>query len=483
MKNSDIDGTKVNKSLINESLVNDSLVNDSLVNESLVNDSLVNDPPKNLLQKMRWVGPSFIVAAAAIGSGELINATRLGAVASFAVLWVVVWGVVLKGFIQQEIGRYTLTTRKTITEGFADIPGPKFYGKSWFLWIILSLLAVVILLIIAGVGGTIGGVLHSLFPAVSASTWGIIANITYLPILLLGIVVPKINVYSVVEKLMTVAVLGLTLFMLYIAFIALPLSDQYSISMGEVFAGMNFQIPDGALLVSLAVLGSIGAGVELIFYSTWLISKGYLEQAYDDQDSEAKKSERMKTWLGILKLDTWLGVILTLVVSVAFFTTGAVVLNSYTNVPEGVNMIEEISVIFTDVLGPNYYIIFMILALIALFSTALGVADGAARMVIDIRNEISKKAVFKKSANTIYSWAIVIIVLSWIIFYAFVSAPTFLITVGAAALSLLFPLYGLALLYLNRQVPQKHRMSGIVKVILVISFILFTSIWLFSEFV
>ncbi|MEH7238837.1 Nramp family divalent metal transporter [Bacillus sp. JJ1562] len=440
-----------------------------------------NVQQKGLVSKLKWVGPGLIVASAAVGSGEIINATRLGAIAGFAVLWVLVWGIFLKGFIQQEIGRYTLMTKKTITEGFADIPGPKIKGKSWFLWVFLILLALVVLVIIAGIGGAVGGTLHVLFPAISASTWGVIANICYLPILLSGIFLPKLNVYAVVEKIMMLIVIGLTLFMVYIAFIAIPQSEQFSYSIVDLFKGMTFSLPEGSVLISLAVLGSVGAGIELIYYSTWILSKGYVNNAHIEDSNEAKKHERIKFWFSVLKLDTWIGTTVTFIVTLAFFITGTVVLGAAGEVPDGVNVVEKISVVFTDVLGPGYFVVFMIGALAGLATTALGIADGTARMVIDLRNEFTKKETTTTSFNKLYTVSVVAVIFAWIIFYMFISAPTFLITIGTAALSLMFPLYGVALLYLNRQVPEQYRMHWIIKVILVICFILFTSLWFVGE--
>nr|WP_309100014.1 Nramp family divalent metal transporter [Fredinandcohnia onubensis] len=436
---------------------------------------------KGLVSKLKWVGPGLIVAAAAVGSGEIVNATRLGAIAGFAVLWVLVWGIFLKGFIQQEIGRYTLMTQRTITEGFADIPGPKIKGKSWFLWVFLVLLALVVLVIIAGIGGAVGGTLNVLFPAISASTWGVIANLCYLPILLIGIFIPKLNVYAVVEKVMMLIVVGLTIFMVYIAFFAIPQSDQFSYSVVELVKGMSFSLPEGSVLISLAVLGSVGAGIELIYYSTWILSKGYVKHAHIEESNEAKKHERIKYWFSVLKLDTWIGTTATFLVTLAFFITGSVVLGAAGEIPDGVNVVEKISRVFTDVLGQGYFVIFMIGALAGLATTALGIADGTARMVIDLRKEFTKTESNTKSFNKVYTITVVSVIFAWIIFYMFISAPTFLITIGTAALSLLFPLYGIALLYLNRQVPKQYRMNWIIKVILGICFILFTSLWFVGE--
>ncbi|NEU31599.1 divalent metal cation transporter [bacterium LRH843] len=437
--------------------------------------------PKTFSQKLKWVGPGLVVATAAVGSGELINATRLGAIAGLAVLWVVFWGVFLKGFIQQEIGRYTLTTKKTITQGLAEIPGPKIKDKSWFFWLVVSLLALVVLVIISGIGGAIGGVLNVLAPALSASTWGTIAMLSVIPLLLVGTYFSKVDVYSFFEKIMLIMIVAMTIFIVYVAFIALPTHETYSYTLADLFGGMAFELPSGSILISLAVLGTVGAGIELIFYSTWITGKGYLDQAYNSSDNEMQKKERLKSWIGVLKLDTWIGVTFTFFVTMAYFVTGAIVLHALDKVPEGVDVISEISVVITEILGPGFYVLFLIGAFAGLYSTALGIADGTGRMTCDITNEIrGKKGTVKSNINT-YRWTIIIVALAWILFYRLISAPTLLITIGGAALSLLFPLYGVALLYLNRQVPKQHQMGWLTKVALLVCFILFTSLWFVGE--
>ncbi|MEW9670884.1 Nramp family divalent metal transporter [Ammoniphilus sp. 3BR4] len=433
-------------------------------------------PPQHVLQMIKWIGPGLAVAAAAVGSGEIINATRFGAIAGFAVLWVVFCGVFLKGFIQQEIGRYTLTTKKTITEGFSDIPGPKIKGKSWFLWSFIALLALVVLVIVAGISGAMGGVIHTLFPFWSATTWGNLAMLSVIPMLLAGTLVSRWNVYRIFESIMTVLVVMMTLFMVYVAFIAIPSTGKYSYSLTELLGGMTFSLPSGSTIMALAVLGTVGAGIELVFYSAWLTGKGYLDQAYHPEDSESQQENRMRSWIRILKLDTWVGVFATFIVTLAYFITGASVLKTLGEVPNGVDVVKQISVVFTDVLGPEFYYLFLIGAFAGLLSTALGVADGTARMSTDIINEISGQR-RSNNNNKIYSWVVIGVVISWIIFYSMIKAPTLLIMIGGAALSLLFPMYGAALLYLNRQVPKKYQMSTFTKIALAGCFLLFTSLW------
>lgn len=427
---------------------------------------------------LRWVGPGLIVAAAAVGSGEIVNATRLGAIAGLAVLWTVFWGVFLKGFIQQEIGRYTLAARQNVFRGFGEIPGPRIMGKSWFLWVVVLLLALVILVIIAGIGGTVGGVLAALWPVMGASAWGTLSTLAIIPILLAGTFIPRLDAYRVVEPIMVVMVVGLTLIMVYIAFIGLPLSGVYSYSVADLAGGMTFQLPSGSTLAAVAVLGTIGAGIELIFYSAWLESKGMLRHSHHDGDTPDQRKDRLAAWIRVMKLDTWIGVTATLVVSVAYFITGAVVLNTLGTVPEGVDLVSQASAIFTEILGPGAAILFLVGAFAGLYSTALGVADGTGRMANQLVAEIAPAAQrTERGSVRVYRWAVVVTVLSWIVFYQLVSAPTALIAIGGAALSLLFPLYGAAMLYLNRQLPEQHRMGLPVKLILAFAIVLFVSTW------
>lgn len=434
-------------------------------------------PPKKLHQMLRWVGPSLIVAAAAVGSGEVVNATQLGAIAGLTVIWTVFWGVLLKGFIQQEIGRYTLVTRKSIFKGLAEIPGPRIMGNSWFFWAVVLLLIFVILVIVAGIGGAIGGALNVLAPVFSASTWGILAMLSIIPILLIGTYIPRLDVYSVVERSLTLVVVGLTLIMVYISFVAIPMNDNYSYSVANLIGGMTFQLPQGATLASLAVLGTIGAGIELIFYSSWLRSKGLLQHSYNDRDSAEQRTARTRSWLNVVKLDTWVGVVLTLIVSAAYFIAGATVLNELGTVPEGDELISQTASIFSEILGSASIVLFVIGAFIALFATALAIADGAARMAGDVASEMVSTSLDGRQSVLIYRWAVLITILAWVVFFRVVNAPALLIAIGGAVLSLLFPLYGVALLYLNRQVSEQHRMSVAVKIALVLSFFLFTSVW------
>ena len=79
------------------------------------------------------VGPSMVWAAEYIGSGEVILATRTGAILGMTVLWAIVIGIFLKFWIGMSGARYTVCTGEGMIDMFERMPGP----KHWAVWIVL----------------------------------------------------------------------------------------------------------------------------------------------------------------------------------------------------------------------------------------------------------------------------------------------------------------------------------------------------------
>ena len=62
-------------------------------------------PPKTFIQRLKYLGPGFILSAAIVGSGELIATTALGAKAGFITFWVVLVSCLVKVTLQLEFGK------------------------------------------------------------------------------------------------------------------------------------------------------------------------------------------------------------------------------------------------------------------------------------------------------------------------------------------------------------------------------------------
>ena len=74
---------------------------------------------------MLALGPSLIWCGEYIGSGEVIIATRAGAILGPVVMWAVVSGIFLKFWIGLCGARYTVVTGEGMIDCFSRVPGPK----------------------------------------------------------------------------------------------------------------------------------------------------------------------------------------------------------------------------------------------------------------------------------------------------------------------------------------------------------------------
>ena len=72
----------------------------------------IEAPPETFRGIFRRIGPGLIIAAAVVGSGELIATTVLGAENGYSLLWLVVLSCVIKAVVQNELGRYAIATAK-----------------------------------------------------------------------------------------------------------------------------------------------------------------------------------------------------------------------------------------------------------------------------------------------------------------------------------------------------------------------------------
>ena len=106
-----------------------------------------------MLSTLRRLGPGLIVAGSIVGSGELIATTKVGAEAGFTLLWLIVFGCVVKVFTQIEFGRSAVGRGRSALRLLDDLPGPRWRG-SWavWLWVVMTLLT------LAQQGGIVGGV-------------------------------------------------------------------------------------------------------------------------------------------------------------------------------------------------------------------------------------------------------------------------------------------------------------------------------------
>jgi len=123
---------------------------------SQVDDRLeenIEMPPRGLWATLKQLGPGLIIAGSIVGSGELIATTKAGAQAGISLLWLIIFGCVIKIFAQMELGRYSITHGETTLTALNRVPG-KIGPVNWIVWFWLAM----VLVGIAQLGGIVGGI-------------------------------------------------------------------------------------------------------------------------------------------------------------------------------------------------------------------------------------------------------------------------------------------------------------------------------------
>ncbi|MGE0607885.1 MAG: divalent metal cation transporter, partial [Pirellulales bacterium] len=125
----------------------------------------VQEPPVSLWNALKKIGPGIILAGSIVGSGELIQTTKLGADWGFQFLWLILFSCVIKVFVQIELGRYAISSGKPTLGALNELPGPRL-GAHWLVWWWLAMLLATVFQLGAMCGG-VGQALDLAFPAVS----------------------------------------------------------------------------------------------------------------------------------------------------------------------------------------------------------------------------------------------------------------------------------------------------------------------------
>lgn len=389
-------------------------------------------------EKIRhFIGPSIIIAAAVVGSGELIVAPRLGAEAGFMALWIIVLGCLVKVFLQEEIGRHTLLTGETTLEAFNRVPGPK-WRLSWVSWAWLLLLMSTSLQQ-GGILSTITQALKMLnFPGDPTVIAGGVAVFTAVTLI--------IGHYGFIEK-SSGFIVALFTFITVLALFLLQ-RTEYAISASSIASGFTFRMPDAGFASAMAVFGITGIGTsELLFYPYWCLEKGY---AKDIEPGKTRDPKALRVRVLGMRVDITLALFVYTFATIAFFLLGASVLHGRDEIPEGLNMVQTLSQMYTESFGPWMFNMFAIGAFVVLFSTYfIGVATFSRILGDTIRLASAKPESFNK--DKWLPWLIVgLTVVYFALGFGFKERPDWLIITGAAVQTILLPVFGFAIVIIRK---------------------------------
>ena len=338
-----------------------------------VSDSIVREPPSSIFSSLRYLGPGLILSAAIVGSGELIATTTLGAKAGFALLWVILFGCLVKVTVQVEYGRNCICHGRPTFQSWNAMGGWKPFQIHWSIYIgVLYMIATFF-----GQAGCLGGAAQAVvfaFPSTPIELW--------IGILALGIALILFKgKYEPVELIAT----GLNfIFVISILYCVIAVQwTPYGFSFGDFVSGFTFQLPSDSMVHALAAFGITGvAAGEITIYPYWCLEKGYAAWT-GPNDGSPEWARRARGWTRVMTIDALVSMIIYTMATIAFYLLGATVLRAQGSYPEGNELILSLSQMFTQVLGEGSMTVFMICAFTVLFSTIFANTAGFSRLWTD----------------------------------------------------------------------------------------------------
>lgn len=351
------------------------------------NESSIRTPPTGWAI-LAMVGPAFIWAAEFIGSGEVILATRTGAILGTGILWAIVVGIFLKYWIGMSGARYTVSTGEGMIDMISRMPGP----RNWAVWIVLVAQFASATISMGAIAAASGIFINSLIP-VSAYLWGWVVAVFALGVVWSGLFQP-------LKYIMSLFVLVIVIGVLYVA---------VSISPGlvTILQGLQFhipQVPDWAISTYgvsenpwrevLPLMGwAAGGFASQVWYTYWVLGanygaaqgRGYGRPADLDmlKQLSVASARKIKGWYRVVYTDATIALVIGVVVTSAFFITGAYVLRPNQLAPSGEDVALTLATIFSSQWGALGGAMFMISAAAALVATLIGQLAGWPRLLSD----------------------------------------------------------------------------------------------------
>ncbi|MGB4902134.1 MAG: Nramp family divalent metal transporter [Saprospiraceae bacterium] len=405
----------------------------------------IKEPPTRFFDKLKFLGPGFILSASIVGSGELIATTILGAKAGFAAFWIIILSCLIKVAVQLQFGKHAIQSGETTMRAFDKIPGPRFKKSSWAVWTVLGLTFLKIIQL-GGMVGSTALVLRMLFSGGSTFMWAVIVA------LMAAILIYK-DYYPLVEKgslVMIACFTVLTLGSLY-----LLSKTPYAFTVSDVWNGMKFKLPPDLILVAIGAFGITGvAADETIAYNYWCLEKGYA--AYTGPKTpgvdDPQRNARAQGWIKVMTLDAIFAMIIYTLVTAAFYLLGAAILFKRGEIPEGNFLIEKLALIYTESLGPGVKIAYLIGAFFVLFSSVFATCAAMTRLYSDgtgVLGWYDFKDVVKR--KKVVAFLAFLFPALWVLMYKTINLPVLMILSGGVVGSVLLLLVGYAAIHFKYQ--------------------------------
>lgn len=301
------------------------------------------------------IGPGIVVAATGVGAGDLVATLIAGAEYGYALLWAAVLGAVVKVALAEGVGRWTLSTGRTIFDGWSSL-GP--WATVYF-----ALYVVIWGFVYGAAGMTASGLpLAALFPVLGLKEWSMISGLMGLGIVWLG------N-YGLFEKVMAALVGVMFVTVVGLAVIVTP-------DIPRLLTGLWPTLPEGSVFYTLGLIGGVGGTITMAAYGYWLNAKGW----------------RTPEWMGVMRWDNRVAYAVTGVFVVAMLIVGAELLHaSGMALAKGDRGLLDLDLILRARFGPVVAALFLIGFWATSFTSVLGVWQGVSLMFADFYAHVRKR--------------------------------------------------------------------------------------------
>lgn len=336
----------------------------------------------------RVIGPSVVLLAVSIGSGEFVLWPYVSSRAGLGLLWIALVGLLIQYFVNMEIERYTLATGETAITGFT---------RSWRPWAWLFVLFTAVPWVwpgwATGAATTAGFVFG----------WGrdsvVVATVLGLVAIGIALSVSPV-VYAVVERFQMIMMGSVAVF-LVVALVLATDTQTWTTIVTEVGLRAHPDLTPALLLGMLAFAG--GGGTLNLAYANWVRDKGMGMGAHmapivspitgDPRRRPALghvfrlEEGNLTRWRGWWRVANLEHVVFFVLLGFAFMT-GLSVLAAATvfgqEVGSGFDFIRAEGSALGRLIAPWFRNGFWLAGAVLLFTTNLGILDHVGRLIADI---------------------------------------------------------------------------------------------------
>ena len=435
----------------------------------------------------KLIGPSFVILALGLGSGEVILWPYLTANYGLGIAWGAILGITFQYFMNMEIERYALVKGESVFVGIYKLFKPAVY------WFIVSTF----------IGFGLPGIIAA-SAKVMASVLGV-ENFKWIAILFLvfiGLILSMgKTVYGMMERITKIIILAGVPFIFLLAVFLATKTDWIALFNGIFGKGEGFWfLPEGISIATfLAAFAYSGAGGNLnLTQSIYIKEKGYGMGVYSQKISSFFSKEkddeiildgtdcaatpedisRFKKWWKLISIEHafvfwFLGIISMVFLMLLSYTTT----HGLTGNAEGINFVINEGIVIGQMVFPFIGVLFLVVVSIMLFQTQLGVMDSTSRIMAEnlaIRKLDGQERGKINLSKIYYCFVWAQIAFGVVLFLFNVYEPKTLIILGAVINAFAMFVH-LALVYwLNhKSLPKVFRPSWIRKTIIGIIFIFF----------